>query len=165
MAAQAQVEEPANRLDNLHIPEGSGWLGDIRADALARLQKQGLPTARDEYWKYTKPNRLTSQSAPAAALFDPQESPVFDAFDRLKLVFVDGVFAPELSDDTTLAGVEISRLAEAGQADIHWSKDVYGALEARGQNPVPRPLPDNHSSSNNFFFLKVSIGCQKPLCS
>ena len=58
----------------------------------------------------------------------------------MRLVFVDGVFAPELSDALELAGVEIRPLAEALRADIHWAREVFGGLEARGQEPVDRPL-------------------------
>ena len=100
----------------------------------------GLPGRRDEYWKFTRPDSLTAPEAPEAALFEMDEAQVFDDFDRLKLVFVDGVFDADSSDDPALAGVEIERLASAAQADIHWAREVYGVLESRGQAPVPRPL-------------------------
>ena len=33
----------------------SGWSAKARSDAFDRIAKSGLPTARDEYWKYTNP--------------------------------------------------------------------------------------------------------------
>ncbi len=60
--------------------------------------------------------------------------------DRLKIVFVDGVFSAEKSDDLSLEGVEIEPLSKATARDIHWASGVYGVLEARGQTPVERPL-------------------------
>ena len=39
-----------------------------------------------------------------------------------------------------MAHVEIQPLSEALAADIHWARDLYGALEAKGQDPVARPL-------------------------
>jgi Fe-S cluster assembly protein SufD len=138
--AQLRADALAARIAGLALPQG-GWLGAARADALARLSAMGLPTKRDEYWRYTDPADLTSPDAPRAATFDMgDEPPLFDAIDRLKLVFVDGVFDPAASDDPRLAGVEIERLSEAGTRDIHWARDLYGVLEARGQSPVPRPL-------------------------
>ena len=116
-----------------------GWAGAARAAAMVRVQAMGLPNRRDEYWRFTDPARLLTDTA-HAALFEARELPAFDAIDRLKLVFVDGVFDVDASDDLTLAGVEISRLADAGQRDIHWARDLYGVLEAHGQTPVPRPL-------------------------
>ncbi len=65
---------------------------------------------------------------------------MFDQIDRVKLVFVDGVFDAAASDDLTLAGVEIDLISRTDAADIHWAKGLYGALETRGQSPVARPL-------------------------
>jgi Fe-S cluster assembly protein SufD len=98
----------------------------------------GLPNARDEYWKYTRPDTLVQPDAPKAALLESDEALIFGAVDRLKIVFVDGVFSADESDDLAMAHVSIDRLADA--PDIHWAKDVYGVLETRGQTPVQRPL-------------------------
>ncbi len=119
----------------------TGWLAAIQAAALARLNVMGLPHKRDEYWRYTDPASLVSATAQAAAAVNMgDEPPVFDGIDRLQIVFVDGVFDPAASDDLAMAGLEITRLADAGTKDIHWARDVYGVLEGRGQSPVERPL-------------------------
>ncbi|WP_224814947.1 SufD family Fe-S cluster assembly protein [Hasllibacter sp. MH4015] len=126
------------RIAALTMPEGAQ---DLRKSALARVREMGLPTRRDEYWRYTNPATLTQATAPRAAVFRPDdEVAMFRGIDRLKVVFVDGVFSPEKSDDLSMAGLEIERLSEALAKDIHWAKDLYGTLEARGQVPVPRPL-------------------------
>ena len=41
---------------------------------------------------------------------------MFEEVERVRLVFVDGVFAPELSDAPELAGVEIEPLAVRARA-------------------------------------------------
>lgn len=127
------------RLSTLSLPEG-GCLETGRRAALARVQTMGLPDRRDEYWKYTRPETLTQVDAPEAAIFDSGEAAMFSEFDRLQVVFVDGVFDAEASDDLSLEGVEIERLADLAFKDIHWAKDLYGVLEARAQSPVERPL-------------------------
>ena len=66
--------------------------------------------------------------------------PLYADIDRLKLVFVDGVFDPDQSDDLAMEGVEIERLSDALKKDIHWARDLFGVLETRGQDPVERPL-------------------------
>ncbi|HBS49718.1 MAG TPA: Fe-S cluster assembly protein SufD [Rhodobacteraceae bacterium] len=121
------------------LPKG-GCLQAARESALARLREMGLPSRRDEYWKFTRPDTLISAEAPRAALFDAGEAPMFSDFDRLKIVFVDGVFDAEASDDLEMDGVRIDRLEDICCQDIHWAKDLYGVLEARGQSPVQRPL-------------------------
>ena len=115
-----------------------GWSRPAREAALARLGGMGLPTRRDEYWRYTDPSSLVSAATQAAVFDSSDEKPGFDAVDRLRIVFVDGVFDARQSDDLALAGVEISRLADGG--DIHWAQGLYGVLETRGQSPVARPL-------------------------
>ena len=139
--AAAKETALAAREAALSPPDGAGWLGAARAQARARLAAMGLPVKRDEYWRYTDPASLNAPEAPPAASFNPgDEAPAFDGIDRLKIVFVDGVFDAAASDDLTLAGVEIERLSRAGGADIHWAQGVYGVLEARGQTPVQRPF-------------------------
>jgi ABC-type multidrug transport system ATPase subunit len=60
------------RLADLSSPEGeAAWATDARKAAVARVRAEGLPTRRDEYWKYTDPASLTQAPAPRAALFDP----------------------------------------------------------------------------------------------
>lgn len=135
---KSKQEAAASRLDAAVLPEAAGWSKAAREDALARVRSMGLPSRRDEYWKYTRPDTLTQADAPEAALFTTDETPVFNDFDRLKIVFVDGVFSAEHSDELSLEGIEIARLADA--ADISWASELYGALETKGQKPVERPL-------------------------
>ncbi len=118
----------------------AGWAKAVRARAARRFAERGAPSRRDEYWRFTDPASLVAQPAPAAAAPVFDEPPAFDRIDRARLVFVDGVFAPELSDAPELAGVEIQPLATALRSDIHWAREAFGVLEARGQEPVDRPF-------------------------
>ena len=79
-----------------------GWSRGAREDASARLHSMGLPTRRDEYWKYTRPDTLVQACAPEAAMLQGEEEPIYENIDRVKIVFVDGVFDADASDD--LAG-------------------------------------------------------------
>lgn len=139
--ALPKIKETATeaRLVTLSLPKG-GWSEPARRAALARVQASGLPDRRDEYWKFTRPDVLVQPSAPRAKVLPADESMVFDTFDRLKVVFVDGVFDAQESDDLSLEGVSVERLADIVDQDIHWAKDLYGTLEERGQTPVARPL-------------------------
>ncbi len=136
---QAKADALAARLAALAMPSG-GWTRAAREAALARLSAMGLPARRDEYWRYTDPAALVAPEVPRAALFDAGGDAPFDSVPRVRLVFVDGVFDAAQSDDPAAAGIEITRLATAQAADLHWAREVYGTLEARAQAPVPRPL-------------------------
>ncbi|MGJ8616863.1 MAG: Fe-S cluster assembly protein SufD [Sulfitobacter sp.] len=139
MAEVMTKDTPTEALVKSLAMPGTGWSVTAREDALNRLLGMGLPTRRDEYWKYTRPDTLTQATAQSAAVFHHDEAPLFDGMDRLKVVFVDGVFDAAASDDLALEGITIERLATA-DSDLHWARDLYGALETRGQTPVARPL-------------------------
>jgi len=137
---QAKTDATEARLVHLQMPEGAGWASDARADALSRLRAMGLPGARDEYWRFTRPDALNAPIAPGAAVFDAKETALFSDIDRLRIVFRDGVFDAEASDDFSHENLAIERLSDATAKDIHWAKDLYGVLETRGQTPVERPF-------------------------
>lgn len=128
----------AARLDALDLPAG-GFTAAARKDAAARLAAMGLPGARDEYWRYTNPAPFNAP-VPEALAYTSRESSLFDGIDRLKLVFVDGVFDAAASDPLTGEGLQIDILSAADTGAGHWASDLYGTLEASGQNPVKRPF-------------------------
>lgn len=162
--AQGKRDALDARLAGLSF-DAQGWLGALRAEALARLTAMGMPGKRDEYWRYTDPSALTSAQVVPAALFDAGgEAPLFDSIDRVKIVFVDGVFDAAQSDDLATAGLTIERLAEAATLDIHWARDLYGVLEARGQNPVQRPLAAlNTAFATDGVLIRVTGKAAKPI--
>ncbi|MGL4310500.1 MAG: SufB/SufD family protein [Paracoccaceae bacterium] len=150
------------RLAGLSLPQG-GWSAAARRAAMDRLLAMGLPTRRDEYWRYTNPERLTAADTPKAKVLISDETAPFADVDRLRLVFVDGVFDADASDDLRLAGVEIELLSQAG-ADIHWAQPVYGELEARGQVPVARPLAAlNSAFATEGVLIRVTGQAARPV--
>jgi Fe-S cluster assembly protein SufD len=137
MPAPAKLQAADARLSSLPAPVSSGWTAVARAQALARLRAMGLPARRDEYWRYTDPALLSAPDAEVA----PQEAAAsFPSIEAVRLTFVDGVFAPDLSDDPARAGVEVDLLGSVQDRDLHWARETFGALEARGQSPVERPF-------------------------
>jgi len=149
------------RLAGLALPSG---LDAPRKDALSRVVAMGLPHKRDEYWKYTDPASLTQPEAPYAALLEADEAPMFGDVDRVKIVFVDGVFDADASDDLMCEGVEIARLVDVAGKDIHWASDLYGVLEARGQTPVARPLAAlNSAFATDGVVIRVTGKAAKPI--
>ena len=159
-----RTEATEARIGAMSWPKG-GFTAAARAEALARFRAAGLPGKRDEYWRYTDPSSLTVATAPEAAVFDAHdEAPIFDGRERTVIAFVDGVFDPARSDDLAGAGLEISRLVEADRADLHWARDLYGVLEARGQVPVARPLAAlNTAAATDGILIRVTGQASKPV--
>ncbi len=162
---QAKHDATEARLEGLTRLPGGAWLSAAQDAALGRFGAMGLPGRRDEYWRFTDPATLNAATAPSAALMTiTDEAPIFGDIDRVRLVFVDGVFDAAASDDPDLAGVEIERLAEAGKTDIHWSRDVYGVLEARGQTPVRRPFAAlNTAFAQDGVLIRVTGKAARPV--
>lgn len=162
--ADVKLSADDARLAALTLPDGQGWAQAARKDALARVRAMGLPQRRDEYWRFTRPDTLTQADAPEAALFDEDEPEIFGNVERIKIVFVDGVFDAEASDDLNAEGLSIERLADAASKDIHWAKDLYGVLEERGQSPVHRPLAAlNSAIATDGVLIHVTGKVSKPV--
>lgn len=164
MAANPKFEMAQSRLDGLTVPKSGAWASASRDAAVKRLLSMGMPVKRDEYWKFTDPTSLTDAAAGKAATASEDNTHLFQGTDRLKIVFVDGVFDADASDDLAAEGCEISRLADAGAADIHWAKDLYGVLETAGQTPVHRPLAAlNSAYATDGILIHVTGKVSKPI--
>ena len=157
-AVSVKPEALATRLGGLSLPTG---MTPAREAALARLSAMGLPGKRDEYWHYTNPSAFNAAKAMPAAVGD-NGAALFAGLDAVKLVFVDGVFDAASSDDLTLAGVSLSRLATAPAG--HWAQASYGALEAAGQSPIARPWAAlNTAYASDGLLIHVTGKAAKPL--
>jgi Fe-S cluster assembly protein SufD len=94
------------------------WLRELRQEAFARFCQTGFPTSKDEDWRFTNVNAVSQASfdvLPAAyqpiALSDLEPFHIPGA--ACRLVFVNGWFAPALSEFGTLPkGVKVGCLAE-----------------------------------------------------
>jgi Fe-S cluster assembly protein SufD len=103
---------------------GAGKVADIRQRAFEVYERTGLPHRRIEDWKYTDLRVLMRDVLPlaaapdAAALARAAAALELHAIDGVrKLVLVDGVFAPKLSDLSGLEnGLDIRMLREVLEA-------------------------------------------------
>jgi Fe-S cluster assembly protein SufD len=100
------------------VRSDAGWLGNLRAQALERANALSVPTTRDEEWRFTDLAPLTRlsfqpvQQAGGAPDLDHLRTRLLpDA--PVRLVFVDGVFVPALSQLPATGGVWVSELKTA----------------------------------------------------
>src|SRR3979411_2295341 len=84
---------------------GTGKVADARQEAFEAYERVGLPHRRIEDWKYTDLRVLMREVLPLAAAPDAAALERAGAASKLhaiegvrRLVLVDGVFAPKLSD-------------------------------------------------------------------
>lgn len=91
------------------------WLRDLRAAGRAAFERQGIPTAKTEAWKYTKPRDLSSKDfvlSGSRGLSDSlSKEQIKLPFDGYYICFENGIFNPAASD--LPEGVEVLPLIEA----------------------------------------------------
>lgn len=84
--------------------ERRGWLLEKRRDALRAFNERGLPTRRDEDWRYTNLTLLSqiefTRNRTRVADIDADSHALFDA--KHRIVFVNGVFDADLSRTDSL---------------------------------------------------------------
>jgi Fe-S cluster assembly protein SufD len=142
----------------------SGWSSDARKNAFERLSSTGFPTSRDEYWKYTNPVTLTKKIVDKSSVFKDQATDIFVSANPVKIVFVNGVFAPEKSDKFDTSEISIEQLSDVTGLDFHWAKDIYGRYEKLGQDPVSRPLATyNTAFANDGIVIHVKDCIERPI--
>jgi Fe-S cluster assembly protein SufD len=120
---------------------GSGKVADVRRQAFEAFERAGLPNRRIEEWKYTDLRALMGEVLPLAPVPDAEaikraRSAVKTASvkNATRLVLVDGVFVPDLSDAAE-TGVSVTTLRQALEnGDSHLltaeSADAMIALNA-----------------------------------
>ncbi len=90
------------------------WFNELRAEAVDRVGVLTVPTTRDEEWRFTDISPLTKLSfQPVRTAISLQAADVerfYLAEAATRLVFVDGVYAPQLSSMATDGGVVVANL-------------------------------------------------------
>jgi Fe-S cluster assembly protein SufD len=91
------------------------WLNARRMSALERANALSVPTVRDEEWRFTDITPVTRlpvrQPVPAAGAA-PDITPFEVKEAQFRIVFVDGVFSPQLSTASGLpVGIAVERLS------------------------------------------------------
>lgn len=89
----------------------------VRKEAFETFAKSGLPTNKNEEWKYTSLRKYSQlvfeQSQSATITKDQLQNIVLNKVEGYTLVVVNGVFQPELSDLIDEKGVQVSSLKQA----------------------------------------------------
>src|SRR5262245_43416562 len=116
----------------------AAWLQDARAQAMSRFKEMGLPTARDEEWRFTSIAPITENRfvvpANGASSLRPTDVASFEwhGARSTTLVFVNGKYVASASDVGDLpVGVCIGNL---GSALTSGERDLEAHLTRLGQN-------------------------------
>ena len=110
---------------------GLDWLQAQRHAGLERFATIGFPTQRDENWRYTPTKSITTkkyQSVSSATNDINIDALKIPALQSHRLVFVDGLFAPDLSDDKKLTGVTVQSLSQVLESQPELIEAAFGSV-------------------------------------
>src|SRR5688500_17845558 len=122
----AELEERAAAAPGAGAAARPAWLDGMRRGAIARFEQVGFPSQRDEHWRHTNfapiartPFKLADGDPASARAAELASRHGFGAEAAAELVFVNGVFSPQLSS--------LGRLPRGAYAG-----SLAGALETNG---------------------------------
>jgi Fe-S cluster assembly protein SufD len=122
----------------LLAPSPWAHVNALREQAQTALGALAMPTLRDEAWRFTSLaplHRLTFQPVLAAPRLQPADIAPFGLDEvATRLVFVDGVYAPQLSSPASEGGVLVTDLPTAMRTHAAALEAQLGRLQALGDN-------------------------------
>jgi Fe-S cluster assembly protein SufD len=122
----------------LLAPSPWAHVNALREQAQTALGALAMPTPRDEAWRFTNLaplHRLTFQPVRAAGRLQPADIAPFGLDDTAcRLVFVDGIYAPQLSSPAPEGGVVVTDLPTAMATHAAALEAQLGARQMLGDN-------------------------------
>ena len=122
----------------LLTPSPWGSVNALREQAHTALGALAMPTLRDEAWRFTDLaplHRLTFESVLVASRLQPEDITPFCIDEAAcRLVFVDGVYAPQLSSPAPGSGVVVTDLPAAMATHAATLAAQLGRQQALGDN-------------------------------
>ncbi|MEH2194829.1 MAG: Fe-S cluster assembly protein SufD [Nostoc sp.] len=131
-------------LNQVTASKTEGWLQDLRQGAANWVRHSTIPTTREEEWRFTDLSSLRKvQFNVETVNYASLQFDILPETANSRLVFVNGVFAPELSAVTDLpSGVVVSNLAGLSAveqegvrqylAQAEGAQEVFTALNTAG---------------------------------
>ena len=141
---------------------------DIRSESLKTFEEKGFPTNKLEAWKYTSIAKLLKNDY---SLFPKKETTIelkdvkkyfLYEIDSYKVVFIDGIYSPFLSD-TTHDGIDVCLLSAA------LSKPKYKNVIDKYFNQVAdkeenlTALNTSFAKEGAYIYIPKSVVAEKPI--
>lgn len=143
---------------------GPSWLHSVRRAAREQFAEHGFPTTKDEEWRFTRIRPLLQHDfgiavRPATNGVSAKDltSAGISGGDLRTLVFVNGHYAPELSDPGTVdGGLRVSNLREALETDPERLEQHLASCADPAKNPFVA-LNTAHVMDGAFVFVPRGV--------
>ena len=146
----------------------SSPIHEMRTRSLKQFEEIGFPTKKEEAWKYTSIAKLLKNDY---SIFPKKETTIelknvkkfflYD-IDTYKIVFIDGVYSPFLSD-TTHDGIDVCLMSAA------LTRDKYKATIEKYFNTIAKQddsltaLNTAFTKEGAYIFIPKSVVAEKPI--
>ena len=148
---------------------GPGWLQDQRRAAMAELDRRGMPTPRDEDWKYTSlaplfatPLDLAANGAGGGLSEDAIAPFLIGSASWTRLVFVDGRYVAKLSNVPSSSPARAGSLAEALITDEETVRAHLAGSAHEGWHPFAA-LNTAFWDDGAFVHVPAGVGMSEPV--
>ena len=159
LASHLAFEEGIDLSDPVH---------QTRLDSLKVFEKKGFPTRKDEAWKYTSLNAMMREDY---ALFPKAETTIqlkkvkkyfLYEIDTYKVVFIDGVYSPFLSD-TTHDGLDVCLISAAlSKAKYRDIIHTYFNKTTNKEDSLTA-LNTSYTQEGAYVYIPKSVVAEKPI--
>ncbi|AFY34640.1 Fe-S cluster assembly protein SufD [Calothrix sp. PCC 7507] len=152
-------------LNRVTITKSTGWLQEVRQHATNWVRHSTIPTTREEEWRFTDLSSLRKvQFNVETGKFTSVQPDILPEAANSRLVFVNGVYAPELSaiadlppgivvGNLTELTVDIQKRVSQYLAQAEGAQEVFTALNTAGLTDAAVVLVDKNVAVETLIHL------------
>ncbi len=147
-------------------PEIAGWLEQLRQKAASVVVQSRMPSQKDEEWRFTDLSELLQlnfqTAGEAEVTHDTLEGFILPEAAQSRVVFVNGFYAPQLSDISGLPeGVYVGNLSDLS---ISQSKEIVKYLaQQQGEAEVFTALNTSGLKDTAVIWVAPNVAVEKPI--
>lgn len=161
------TETIQDKYNELNAVAGNGLLGSIRAKAFELYNKSGIPTSRNEEWKYTRLTGLTNKnfSVHTTAVVPSEETlnnVRLQTEFAAELFFVNGVFVKEISTYANDALVVLN-LHEAAESEYKNYVQLHLNQSSKHMKDGMNALNAAFTANGLFVLIKKNKVVEQPI--
>ncbi|MEE2774200.1 MAG: SufD family Fe-S cluster assembly protein [Pseudomonadota bacterium] len=128
-----------------------------KVEAEKRYDEIRKPKFNDEYWRFSSPEKFTSEKPLGQISKNKEEVIDFETSDCLRISFVDGCLNMKESNLGEFKDIEVFSMGSEEVKKVDWINDLYGSIEKESQKKLGRGLAAYNSAyAKEGVFIRVS---------
>ncbi len=149
------------------LEKNGSHLSALRKEAMTAFEKLGIPSSRHEEWKYTNIKTKLHEQITLAAVDSQVNAAVKNYIASLppyafRIIFLNGIFHPELSIVPDMKGVVVCSLKEAFSSHTFFIEQHFGKLINYNEEHFAA-LNTAFVNDGSFIHVKKNVTVQEPI--